>query len=87
MTIGLLIRKANVTPSGMPASTKPMNSGTAEHEQNGVTTPKPAAPTVAGERAATGERGPHPLGREVRPRGSVTAVTMPSSRSSTFGTS
>ncbi len=40
------MRKANVTASGSPDSTKPMKSGTAEHEQNGVTTPKSAARTV-----------------------------------------
>ena len=34
-----------MTPSGTPAETKPMNSGTAEHEQNGVSTPRPAAMT------------------------------------------
>ena len=38
-TIGAEIRKENVTPSGTPACTKPMNSGTAEQEQNGVTMP------------------------------------------------
>ena len=35
-----------MTPSGTPAETKPMNSGTAEHEQNGVRTPRPAAMTL-----------------------------------------
>ena len=43
LTIGAAIRKENVTPSGTPAWTKPMNSGTAEHEQNGVTMPSEAA--------------------------------------------
>ena len=33
--------------SGTPACTKPMNSGTAEHEQNGVTIPSEAAITLA----------------------------------------
>ena len=46
MTIGAAIRNENVTPSGTPALTKPMNSGTAEHEQNGVTMPSPAASTL-----------------------------------------
>ncbi len=46
-TIGAAIRNENVTPSGTPAWTKPMNSGTAEHEQNGVTTPRLAAMTLA----------------------------------------
>ena len=42
LTSGEVMRKAKVTPSGMPPLTKPMNSGTAEHEQNGepvLTTP------------------------------------------------
>jgi len=46
LTIGAEIRNENVTPSGTPASTKPRNSGTAEHEQNGVTTPSSAAITL-----------------------------------------
>jgi hypothetical protein len=45
-TSGEAIRKLSVTPSGTPAATKPMNAGTAEHEQNGVTTPSPAAATL-----------------------------------------
>ena len=40
------MRKASVTPVGMPACRKPMKSGTAEQEQNGVTTPNAAADTV-----------------------------------------
>ena len=43
LTIGLAIKNDSVTPSGMPASTKPMNSGIDEHEQNGVTAPRPTA--------------------------------------------
>ena len=46
MTIGAEIRNENVTPSGTPRRTKPMNSGTAEQEQNGVTMPSPAAATL-----------------------------------------
>ena len=42
MTIGAEIRNENVTPSGTPVVTNPMNSGTAEQEQNGVTTPSNA---------------------------------------------
>jgi hypothetical protein len=45
-TSGDAIRKLSVTPSGTPAATNPMNAGTAEHEQNGVTTPSPAARTL-----------------------------------------
>ena len=47
LTMGAEIRNENVTPSGTPACTKPMNSGTAEHEQNGVTMPSDAAITLA----------------------------------------
>ena len=46
LTSGLAIRKLRVTPIGTPAATKPMNAGTALHEQNGVTTPSPAAITL-----------------------------------------
>ena len=46
LIIGLATRNENVTPSGTPLSTKPMNSGTAEHEQNGVTMPRSAAATL-----------------------------------------
>ncbi len=46
MTSGAAIRKEKVTPSGMPALTKPMKSGTALHEQNGVTMPSAAASTL-----------------------------------------
>ena len=46
MTIGAAMRKEKVTPSGTPDSTKPMNSGTAEQEQNGVTMPRLAASTL-----------------------------------------
>lgn len=42
-TIGEDIRKENVMPRGIPASTNPINNGTAEHEQNGVTIPSKAA--------------------------------------------
>src|SRR5512135_2901740 len=42
-TIGEEIRNENVTPRGTPASTKPINRGTAEHEQKGVTTPSSEA--------------------------------------------
>ncbi len=44
--MGAAIRKEKVTPSGTPDSTKPMKSGTAEQEQKGVTTPRPAASTL-----------------------------------------
>ncbi len=40
------MRKEKVTPKGTPASTKPMNKGTAEHEQNGVTIPSMLASTL-----------------------------------------
>jgi hypothetical protein len=40
------MRKEKVTPRGTPAETKPMNKGTAEQEQKGVTTPRPEAATL-----------------------------------------
>ena len=43
---GEAIRKLSVTPIGTPAATNPMNAGTAEQEQNGVITPRPAAITL-----------------------------------------
>jgi len=43
LTIGADIKNEKVTPSGTPASTKPINNGTAEHEQKGVTIPTKAA--------------------------------------------
>jgi len=46
LTIGAAMRNENVTPSGMPASTKPMKSGTAEQLQNGVAMPRHAAMTL-----------------------------------------
>jgi hypothetical protein len=45
-TMGAEIKNENVTPSGTPLVTNPMKSGTAEHEQNGVTIPKSAASTL-----------------------------------------
>ncbi len=56
-----------MTPSGTPASTKPMKSGTAEQEQKGVTIPNEAAATVPASSAAAGEGGPHSLRREEAP--------------------
>ena len=56
LTIGAAIRNENVTPSGTPALTKPMNSGTAEQEQNGVTTPRLAAATLPNALAPSGEQ-------------------------------
>ena len=46
LIIGEAIKNENVTPSGMPDSTKPMNKGTAEQEQNGVMMPTSAASTL-----------------------------------------
>lgn len=42
-TRGEAIKKAKVTPSGIPALKKPMNKGIEEQEQKGVTTPNKAA--------------------------------------------
>jgi hypothetical protein len=38
--MGEEMRKEKVTPRGTPPSIKPMNKGTAEQEQKGVTTPR-----------------------------------------------
>ncbi len=40
LTKGDVIKNAKVTPNGMPPLTNPINKGTDEHEQKGVTTPK-----------------------------------------------
>ncbi|GAL61258.1 hypothetical protein JCM19300_4204 [Algibacter lectus] len=40
LTKGEVIKNAKVTPKGIPPRTKPINKGTDEQEQNGVTTPK-----------------------------------------------
>jgi len=63
-----------------------MNSGTAEHEQNGVTMPKPAAATVptAAFRPARAER---TRSGDTNERMKETRVTMPVSSRRTFGTS
>ena len=75
-----------MTPSGTPVVTKPMNSGTAEQEQNGVTTPSSAASTLPAD-----SRRP---ARTLRVRSGVKKErTMPTpkttsvSSSSTFGVS
>ena len=39
LTSGDVIKKANVTPKGIPPFTNPMNRGMDEHEQNGVIAP------------------------------------------------
>ena len=44
-TSGEVIRKANVTPSGIPPFTKPINKGIDEQLQNGVTAPNRDAKT------------------------------------------
>jgi len=43
---GEAIKNDSVTPMGTPADTNPMKAGTALQEQNGVTTPSPAAMTL-----------------------------------------
>jgi len=43
LTKGEVIRKAKVTPNGIPELRNPMNNGIDEHEQKGVTTPNKAA--------------------------------------------
>jgi len=44
--MGAAIKNEKVTPRGTPAVTNPINNGTAEQEQNGVTIPKRAAITL-----------------------------------------
>jgi hypothetical protein len=54
LIIGEAMRNENVTPRGIPPLTNPMNRGTAEHEQKGVTIPRSAArmlPTTGGSLA------------------------------------
>ena len=46
LTTGAEMRNEKVTPRGMPDSTKPIKSGTAEHEQKGVMMPSAAARTL-----------------------------------------
>ena len=86
LTIGAEIRNENVTPSGTPAVTKPMNSGTAEQEQNGVTMPRPAASTLP-----TPSRFPASSARvfsgEKKLRTTPMANTTSASSISTFGVS
>lgn len=45
LTIGAEMRNEKVTPKGTPAERRPMNTGTAEQEQNGVTTRSSVAGT------------------------------------------
>ncbi len=80
LTSGLAIRKLMVTPIGTPADTKPMNAGTALHEQNGVITPSPAAITFP-----TPSRRPPSRARvrsiDMKERRTVTTKMIPTSRS------
>ena len=45
LTMGEAMRKAMVTPTGTPASRKPMKKTTEEQEQKGVTAPRRTATT------------------------------------------
>jgi len=80
LTRGLAMSNESVTPSGTPADTKPMKAGTAEHEQNGATTPKPAAMTLP-----TPSRRPSSRARVrstlMKLRSTLTAITMAASSS------
>ncbi len=53
------MRKEKVTPRGTPVVTNPINSGTAEQEQKGVTTPRREASTLP---AVCRRPGKHPPG-------------------------
>ena len=85
-TIGAEIRNEKVTPSGTPALTKPMNSGTAEQEQNGVTMPSVAASTLP-----TPSRLPARSARVLSGEKKLRTTPMPNTTSvssiSTFGVS
>ncbi len=85
-TIGAEIRNENVTPNGTPACRKPINSGTAEHEQNGVTIPNVAAIALP-----TPKRLPDNMARvrsgEMKVWIMPITNTMPVSNSNTFGVS
>ena len=68
LIMGAAMRKEKVTPRGTPVVTNPMKSGTAEQEQNGVTTPRsepstlPSVCSPASEKpsgALRGEEGAH----------------------------
>src|ERR1035437_655204 len=86
LIIGLATRNENVTPSGTPLSTKPMNSGTAEQEQNGVTTPSSAAATLPAYSREC-DRSLRVLSGEKNERMIATKKMTTASRMSTFGTS
>ena len=64
LTIGAEIRNEKVTPSGTPAETKPMKSGTAEQEQNGVTIAEHRRRDIADAFAPAGQQCPGVLWRE-----------------------
>ena len=86
LTIGAEIRKEKVIPSGTPACRKPMNSGTAEQEQKGVTMPRLAAIALP-----TPKRRPDSIARvrsgETKVCTMPIAKTMPVSSRSTLGVS
>jgi hypothetical protein len=48
LTRGDAIKNVKVIPRGIPASRKPIKTGTAEHEQKGVMTPAIPASALAG---------------------------------------
>ena len=78
-TSGEAMRKVSVTASGMPAPTKPMNSGIEEHEQNGVTAPNSAASNSATARGLSSRNVRTRSGRSVV-RSIPIAKIMPASR-------
>ena len=75
-----------MTPSGIPASTKPMNNGTALHEQNGVTMPRAEASTLPmPTRFPLSSRRARSALKKVR--STVMTKIMPLTSSMIFGTS
>jgi hypothetical protein len=49
LTSGEVIKKAKVTPNGIPAFKNPINKGIDEHVQKGVTAPKSEANTYSNQ--------------------------------------
>jgi len=87
LTIGAEMRKNKVTLSDTPAERKPMNSGTAEQEQNGVTIPQPATSTLPAPRRLPDNSTRVRPGKKSLANECPMRKTMPTSRSSTFGVS
>ena len=84
--MGAATRKLKVTPSGTPARRKPMNSGTAEQEQNGVMIPSREARALPA-REVRFDRASRTLAGLTKVWRKVTMNTMRVRRRRTLGTS